>query len=82
VVLLAARLPVREHTRPVMYRRQQILLVHLQVIEHTLPTILALELILAHTRTHLLVRELTQETIQVLEHIPVRILAHMRVIQF
>jgi hypothetical protein len=82
VVLLAARLPVREHTRPVMYRRQQILLAHLQVREHTRLTIPALELILAHTQTHLRVLEHIRATIQVAEHIPVHILAHMRVIQF
>lgn len=82
VVLLAARLQAQEHIRIAMYLRQRILLAHLQAIEHTLLTILALELIPAHMRTHLLVLEHIRATILVAEHIPVHILAHMRVIQF
>ena len=81
VVLLAETLLVHAHIRIVMYLHQRILLAHLQVRDHTLPTIQVLELILVHTQIRLRVLEHILATIQVAEHIPARILVHMRAIQ-
>jgi hypothetical protein len=65
-----------------MYRRQQILPVHLLVLELTLVHILAPEHIMAHMQTHLPVLEHTPVHMLVADHIMAHILAHMRGIQF
>ena len=80
---ILTHMPGLEHTQTAMFSITAVLLaVAFLVREHTPLTILVPELILAHMQTHLLVQELTQETIPVLEHILVLILVHIQVIQF